>query len=85
MGPEGGAPETGKEDPNSAIIYNGICFASYSLGFEGLIDVGADLEVSNSSRSLEQFQYGVIASNDSLVNSIRVIKKSLTSMNKVQY
>jgi hypothetical protein len=77
--------ENFREDPNNAIIYNGICMASYSLGVDGLIDIGADLEVSNSSRSLEQFQYGTIESHEGFIDSIKVIKKSVNSMNKVQY
>lgn len=77
--------ENGVLDPNSAIIYNGICFASYSTGLDNLIDIGADLEVSNSSRSLEDFQYAYFSSNETVLNNIKVIKKSLTSMNRVQY
>lgn len=77
--------ENGNPDPNSAIIYNGICLASFTTGLDNLIDIGADLEVSNSSRSLEQFQYAYVSNNDSVIKSIKVIKKSLTSLNKVQY
>ena len=77
--------DMGNLDPNSAIIYNGICMASYTVGLDNLIDIGVDIEVSNSSRSLEAFQYAAYIDNTTVVDSIKVIKKSLTSMNKVQY
>lgn len=77
--------ESGTPNPNAARIYNGICMASYSTGFDGLIDLGSDLDVSNSSRTLEDFQYAYVSDNDSIFKHIKVIKKSLTSLNKIQY
>lgn len=77
--------ENGQQDPNNAIVYNGIAFASWTAGLDGLIDLGVDLEVSNSTRSLEAFQYANLNDSGNIVKNIRVIKKSFMSLNKTEY
>lgn len=77
--------DTGQQNPNNAIVYNGIAFASWTAGLDGLIDLGVDLEVSNSTRSLEAFQYANLNDSGNIVKNIRVIKKSFMSLNKTEY
>lgn len=71
--------------PNNDIkqlrVFEGISFATWS---KQLIDVGDDLEVSNSSRSLEKFQYPLFF-DANLQKRIKVIKKSINSGLRIQY
>ena len=69
----------------SPIVQNGLCFASWTGGLDNLIDIGIDMEVSNTGRSLEQFQYPKLASVDSLINAIKIIRKSMNTIERVQY
>lgn len=77
--------ENGNQDPTKAIVYNGIAFASWTAGLDGLLDLGVDLEVSNSTRALEPFQFARLNDETNIVKNIRVIKKSFMSMNNVEY
>lgn len=62
-------------------VFEGLCFATWSSGY---IDVGDDLDVSNSSRQLEVFQFPALYTK-SLTNKIKVIKKSINNSTRVQY
>ena len=63
---------------------NGLSFASWSAKY---IEKGDDLDVSNSSRTLEEFQFPVLAYTDKtqLLNKIVIIKKSLSNINTIKY
>lgn len=78
-----------ENEPANAIVYNGLCFASWPGG--NILDIGDDLIVSTTSRNLEIFQYPIYNGGTAnstrytgLKNSIRIIKRSLTSLNAVQ-
>ena len=60
---------------------DGISFATWS---DSLIDVGDDLDISTMNRTLEDFQFPSLYS-PSLMNKIKVIKKSFSSNSMVQY
>ena len=63
---------------------NGLSFASWSAKY---IERGDDLDVSTSSRTLEEFQFPVLAYTDKtqLLNKIVIIKKSLSNINTIKY
>ena len=63
---------------------NGLSFASWSAKY---IERGDDLDVSNSSRTLEEFHFPVLAYTDKtqLLNKIVIIKKSLSNINTIKY
>ena len=63
------------------IAKEGISFATWSSDY---IDTGDDLEVSNSMKKLEDFQFPILWDTD-LKDKIKVIKKSLNASNNVQY
>ena len=64
------------------VIKNGISFASWSSSY---IESGDDLEVTNSSRKLQDFQFPNLVDND-LESHIKIIKSSMTNLNRnVQY
>ena len=69
--------EDGKET-----IRNGLSFASWTSSF---IDLGDDLDVSNTARSLEPFQFPSLYKAGSIISKIKVIKKSITIINTIQY
>lgn len=72
-----------EKDNNVQIIKNGISFASWSNDF---LDKYDDLEVSTSIRSLYDFQYPkLILSETDLMNKIKVIKKSSSNTNNINY
>ena len=59
--------------------YDGLSFASWS---KGLIDLGDDLNISNTRRTLEKFQFPTLLNYESLGQKIKIIKKQL---NNTQY
>ena len=64
------------------VIKPGICFASWSASY---IEAGDDLEVTNSTRKLEDFQFPVLNENN-IENHIKIIKSSMTNLNtNIQY
>lgn len=72
---------------NNVVIRNGISFASWTANSE-LIDVGDDLEVSSSSRTLEKFQIPVMHESKNLnkiMSRIKIIKRSSVGINHIQY
>ena len=72
-------------NPNNALVYNGLMFASWTVGNENLITLGDDLEISNTSRNLEIFQYPRLDPSFSIQNHIKIIRHGVTSLNKIQY
>lgn len=72
-----------KDDPNAInpIIYNGLCFASWSNTY---IEAGDDLNISNSTQTLQQFQFPSLYTK-SLANKIKLVKKSINNINTIQY
>ena len=69
--------ETGEE-----VIRNGLCFATWTTDF---IELGADLEVSNISKSLNVFQYPTLYAKNDLAKRITIIKKAVSNSNLIQY
>lgn len=69
---------------NIEIRKNGLSFASWSAKY---IERGDDIDVSNSSRTLEEFQFPVLVYTDKtqLLNKIVIIKKSLSNINTIKY
>lgn len=63
---------------------NGLSFASWSAKY---IETGDDIEVSNSSRTLEEFQFPTLLYTDKsqLLDKVVVIKKSLSNINTIKY
>jgi hypothetical protein len=70
-------PEPDENGVAIPVERNGISFATWS---STMIDVGDDLDVSTSNRTLEDFQFPVL--NDSALNKkIKIIKKSTSNTN----
>lgn len=63
-------------------IINGISFATWT---PSLIDLGDDLNVSSVSRTLEVFQFPKLYRSADLQSKIKVIRKSISSANSIQY
>ena len=66
----------------NARIINGLSFASWSAN---MIDYGEDMQVSNVSRQLEDFQFPVLYDSESISSKIKIIKKQLTNINTIKY
>jgi len=65
------------------IIKNGLSFATWSNSF---IEPGDDLQVSNSMRILEPFQFPRLnMTKDELISKIKVIRKSLSNTSMIKY
>lgn len=62
--------------------YDGVSFASWS---NGLIDIGDDMNVSNTTRTLEKFQFPVLFNSGSLENKIKIIKRQLNNTNYIKF
>lgn len=70
------------DDSTDYLIANGLSFATWSSSY---IDVGDDLDISTSTKILEPFQFPKLYIQSSLVNKIKVIRKTIGSTNTVQY
>lgn len=77
---------------NDAIIYPGISFASFTSETDGFSVEADDLEVSNSSRYLEVFQYPEFNKDltyeddfNKSMNKIKIIKRSASAINTLYY
>lgn len=67
------------------VIKNGLSFASFSTD---VLDLGEDLDISNSSKKLEAFQFPRLhkAQNSSYwLSKVKVIKKSLANISPIKY
>lgn len=64
--------------------YDGLAFASWS-NTDNLIKLGDDLVVSNSSRKLEEFQFPTFVGSQNLKNKIKVIRKTLSTVNSIKF
>lgn len=64
------------------VIISGLSFATWT---GSLLDIGEDLTVSPSMRSLEPFQFPALYRSASLVEKIKVIRKSISTTNTIQY
>ncbi len=62
-------------------IFPGISFASWTSSY---IDIGDDVDVTTVSKSLEVFQFPKLYSKN-LVDTIKIIRKSIGQTNTVQY
>ena len=62
-------------------IFNGISFATWSGSY---VDIGDDLDVGNSTITLQPFQFPKLYTN-SLANKIKIVKKSVNNINRIQY
>lgn len=71
-------------DPNTyqTRIINGISFATWTAD---VIDIGDDVEVSSVSRTLEAFQFPVLYKSADIQSKIKVIRKSISNVNAIQY
>lgn len=65
-------------------IYDGLAFASWSDA-NGFITIGDDLNVSNTVRQLEKFQFPVFNGAKYLLDRIVVIKKTLSTVNTIKF
>lgn len=74
-------------DGSNPTIYDGISMASWTTDNNNLIDEGIDFEVGMSGRSLEKFQYAYIDNKSiaALINQIKVIKTTASTLNQTQY
>lgn len=77
--------------PDAARACNGLSFAVWSdpvLQGGNLIDVGVDLAISNTSAKLQAFQFPTLknyGNMDYWYGKIKVIKKSLTTVNPIKF
>ncbi len=65
-------------------IVDGLSFASWSSTSD-FITAGDDLAVSNTLRQLEDFQFPVFNGSSTLLNKIKIIKKSLSTVNTIKF
>ena len=63
-------------------IINGIAFATWTSSF---INLGDDLSISNTTISLEDFQFPRLYKANTIQNKIKIIKKSMSDINMIQY
>ena len=63
------------------IIRDGLSFASWSGSY---IDTCDDLEVSNTTRSLLDFQFPSLYTKD-ISRRIKIIRKSINNINQIKY
>ena len=72
-----------KDDKTASnpIIYNGLCFATWS---DSYLDRGDDLEISNSTKTLQVFQVPKLYTKQ-LARQIKIVKKSINNINTIQY
>lgn len=71
-----------KNSDGALIIQPDLCFATWSTK---LVDLGDDLVISNTSRSLEPFQFPKLYNSVELKSKIQVIRKTTNNINMVQY
>lgn len=62
---------------------DGISFASWSS--TELIDVGDDLQINNTTRTLEKFQFPRLVPGIDLQKKIKVIRKSMNTTNPIKF
>lgn len=70
------------EQTGESRIINGISFATWT---SNIIDVGDDMDVSSVSRTLEVFQFPKLYRSADLAAKIKVIRKSISNVNSIQY
>lgn len=70
----------------TSFAYDGLAFASWTNA-DNLVKLGDDLVVSNSSRKLEEFQFPTFvgASKLKAKNRIKIIRKSLSTVNAIKF
>lgn len=67
-----------------SFVYDGLAFASWTNA-DNLIKLGDDLVVSNSSRKLEEFQFPMFVGQQNLKSRIKIIRKSLSTINSIKF
>lgn len=67
-----------------ARVLDGLSFASWSNA-GNLIEVGDDLNVSNNMRQLEDFQFPIFTGESTLMQRIKIIRKSLSNVNTIKF
>ena len=66
-------------------VVDGLSFVSWSpILNDGYGSNGVDIDVSNTSRHLEDFQFPRFVGRDYLMNRIKIIKKSLVTVNTIK-
>ena len=70
------------ETTGESRIINGISFATWT---SDIIDSGDDMEVSSISRTLEVFQFPKLYRSADVSSKIKVIRKSISNVNSIQY
>lgn len=70
-----------KTSSQNIIIRDGLSFASWSGSY---IDICEDLEVSNTTRSLLDFQFPTLYTKD-ISRRIKIIRKSINNINQIKY
>lgn len=78
-----GYPDVSTYSEYSTRACDGIAFATWSS--TDLIDVGVDLEINNTTRSLEQFQFPKLSPGFNLKKKVKIIKKSMNTTNPVKF
>ena len=63
---------------------DGLAFASWSAANDFIL-TGDDISVSNTSRQLEPFQFPVFNGAQTLMSRIKIIKKSLSTINTIKF
>ena len=61
-------------------IINGLAFATWTSSF---INLGDDLNISNTAISLEVFQFPRLYKANTIQNKIKIIKKSMSDINMI--
>ena len=76
------------EDQTQSIYFDGLAFASWSPVLDDISSgsqfVGVDLEVGNGSRQMLEFQFPRFVGTAKLKSRIKVIKRSLTTINTIK-
>ena len=62
---------------------DGISFASWS--HTSLINIGDDLQINNTNRTLEQFQFPRLVPGFNIKNKIKIIKKSMNTTSPIKF
>ena len=68
----------------NARTIDGLAFASWSNANDFILP-GDDIQVSNTSRQLEPFQFPVFSGAQTLMDRIKIIKKSLSTINTIKF
>lgn len=73
-------------DENGVLVlnryYDGLAFASWSTSF---LETAEDMSVSNITRQLEDFQFPTLYDAESLMDKIKVVKKTISNIGTMKF